>query len=220
MKTEIISARCVDSANAGFIALKNKRCFNMGFSVNMDWSEELKNPDKWVNHGRNALESACKHKDQCGDDTNIRYSRYCERCGVGEDDAEPMMNYAYPLHSLPDEDKILKVVKETCLTVMENEDTGNCFLVLCGGGMDLSQDIAYAYLLVEGRVPYELAINVCTQPDISQGGIEYRRTMRACKEEIAHARDSAENSIKRIDEGIKKSLEKKKAGKEAKGKVN
>jgi len=110
----------------------------MGYSVNIDWLEEFKNPDKWINHGRNALENACKHTDQCGDgeETNVRYSRYCEKCGVCEDSAEPMMNYAYPLHYLPDEDKILKVVQETNLTVMENDENGDCFLVLCGGGRE------------------------------------------------------------------------------------
>jgi len=194
----------------------------MGYSVNIDWLEEFKNPDKWINHGRNALENACKHTDQCGDgeETNIRYSRYCEKCGVCEDSAEPMMNYAYPLHSLPDEDKILKVVQETCLTVMENDENGDCFLVLCGGGMDLSQDIGCAYLLAEGRIPYELAINICTQPDISQYGIAFRRVMRACKSEIEHARDSAQYSIKRIDEGVLVSLEKEKARKKAKSEGN
>jgi len=70
---------------------------------------------------------------------------------------------------LPDEDKILEIVKKTCLTVMENQDTGEYFLVLCGGGMDLSQSIAYAYLLAGQRIPDELAFEVCTQPCLSVG---------------------------------------------------
>jgi len=66
----------------------------------------------------------------------------------------------------------------------------------------------------------ELAINICTQPDISQYGIAFRRVMRACKSEIEHARDSAQYSIKRIDEGVLVSLEKEKARKKAKSEGN
>jgi hypothetical protein len=86
-----------------------------------------------------------------------------------EDSCKPMMNYGYPLSFLPDDQKILKVVKDTCLTVMENQDTGDSFLVLCGGGMDLSQSIANAYLLAGERIPDELAFEVCTQPCFSVG---------------------------------------------------
>ena len=62
------------------------------------------------------------------------------------------MNYIYPVYTKEySEERILRVVKETNLTLVEEEATGELFLTLCGGGMDLSQDIALAYyILAEG----------------------------------------------------------------------
>jgi hypothetical protein len=171
----------------------------------LDWHDEFsRHPDKWLNHGRRVAQESCMHKtqDKDGDkdnrETNMRYSGYCEQCGFSEDDCEPMMNYGYPLRYLPDENKILRIVKETCLTVMENQNTGEYFLVLCGGGMDLSQSIAYAYFLAGERIPDELAFEVCTQPCLSIGEKEYLIIMRECRKELADTRRRALQRIKQI----------------------
>lgn len=175
----------------------------------IDWHDEFReNPDRWINHGRNIAEESCRHKTQDNDsnkanrETNMRYSGYCEQCGFSEDDCEPMMNYGYPLCCLPDEDSILKIVKETCLTVMENSDKGEYFLVLCGGGMNLSQSIAHAYLLAEHRIPDELAFKVCTQPCLSVGKKAYFEIMRQCKGELKDIRRRALRRIKKIDKEV------------------
>ncbi|HBG60700.1 MAG: hypothetical protein A2Y10_13130 [Planctomycetes bacterium GWF2_41_51] len=177
----------------------------------IDWYDEFKeSPDKWINHGRQIAEDSCRHKTQDNDsneanrETNMRYSGYCEQCGFSEDDCDPIINYSYPLYGLPDDEKILRVVKETCLTVMENQDTGEVFLALCGGGMDLSQSIAYAYILAGQRIPDEMALGVCTQPCLSLGIKEYKQTMAQCKENLADMRRRGLEKIKRIQAALDK----------------
>jgi hypothetical protein len=183
----------------------NYKNFNMDTSHFIDWHDEFRqHPDRWLNHGRRVAEDSCTHKTQDnGSETNMRYCGWCEECDFYEDSCEPMMNYGYPLCFLPEDKKILQIVKGTCLTVMENDDTGECFLVLCGGGMDLSQSIAYAYLLAGERIPDELAFEVCTQPCLSVGKKEYLQVMRECKKELIDLRRRALGRIKQITTALK-----------------
>lgn len=171
----------------------------------IDWQDEYKqHSDRWLNHGRRVAESSCRHKTQNKDkdesETNMLYSGWCEECDLYEDSCEPMMNYGYLLYGLPDGEKVLNIIKETCLTVMENDETGQCFLVLCGGGMDLSQSIAYAYLLAGQRIPDELVFEVSAQPCLSVNKKAYFQVMRACKAELEGVRQRALGRIKQIDE--------------------
>lgn len=174
----------------------------MGYATRIDWYEEQKSDryyDKWVNHGRNIAGSSCKHKDHDSSkqNTNMEYSGYCEKCGYSEDSCIPMMNFIYPLVLTDfDEDKIKKVIKHTNCTVMENTETGEWFLTLCGGGMDLSQDIALAYHLLERWIPYDLAREVCTQKELSVGGKNWNVLKKAMLESLKLYRDRAEEKIK------------------------
>lgn len=176
----------------------------------IDWHDEYKNyPDRWLNHGRRVAVDNCTHKTQDSDsmerkETNMQYSGWCDECGFYEDSCEPMMNYGYPLYGLPDDDRILLIVQRTCLTVMEKYDTGEYFLVLCGGGMDLSQSIAHAYLLSGQRIPDELVFEVCTQPCLSIGKTEYVETMQACIEELENIRQRTFWRVKSIKNALKK----------------
>jgi hypothetical protein len=147
------------------------------YAVNIDWHEEFKNNfDKWENVGRHTIEDSCTHKTQDKDsdennrEPNVRYSGYCEECEISEDDCQPMMNYAYPLHHCLNDEEIVKIVKNTCLTVMHNTETGNYFLVLCGGGMDLSQQIGLAYIFAEHWIPEDLIGEISIQKGLSVGG--------------------------------------------------
>jgi hypothetical protein len=93
--------------------------------------------------------------------------------------AIPMMNYLYPLELTDfEESKILEVVKKTNCSVLENKDSGEWFLVLCGGGMDLSQDIALAYQILETWIPQEFLREVNKQPCLSLGGKNYKKLAR------------------------------------------
>jgi len=181
----------------------------MSFSQYIDWGTELnQNFEKWENLGRQAIEEACHHKAEGNpNETAMRYSGYCDKCGHSEDSAEPMMNYGYPLETKPDQDKIIKVVNRTNCTVMCNTETDKHFIVLTGGGMDLSQDIALAYVILEKWIPFDLAIQVCTQPHLSVGSKDFRKMMRTVIESINNDIGHGKRQIQKAKESIKKSLQ-------------
>ncbi len=150
----------------------------MGYSIYQDMQEVNENPDKWVNHGREALRESCKHKQ-------LEEENYCDKCDISEDSAIPMMNYLYPLELKDFEDsKLLKVVKETNCTILENTETGEWFLCLCGGGMDLSQDIALSYQILETWIPQDLLREVCKQPLLSLGSKNYKKLARGIMKQL------------------------------------
>ena len=170
----------------------------MVYAIKIDWQEEWKIPDKWDNVGRRLLEDNCKHKDQDnGKETNMRYAGYCEKCEVGEDTSTPMMNFGFPLETTPENEKVLEVVKRTNCTVMCNTETDEFFLVLCGGGMDLSQDIALSYHILERWIPYDLAVSVCTQKDLSLHGKDWEVLKKAMQESLQHYVTSAQGYLLR-----------------------
>lgn len=160
------------------------------YSVNVDWMEEFtNNPEKWENLGRTELENACSHKTQDeGTDAeiNMAYSGYCEECDVCEGSAIPMMSYAYPLEFEPTTKQILKVVKNTCLTIMYNSDSDEYFLALCGGGMGLSQEIGLAYIYTDGRMPINLIRDISKQKGLNLDGEEWKelrsQIIKQCKQ--------------------------------------
>jgi hypothetical protein len=171
----------------------------------INWHDEFqKNYEKWDNCGRRAIEENCNHKTQSSSDTNMRYSGYCDECGHGEDSGEPMMNFGYPLEREPDDEKILKVVNETNCTVMHNTDTDEYFLALTGGGMDLSQDIALAYHILEKWIPFELAIRVCTQKELSVGGKNWDILKQAMINSLDNEMENAMRKLEIWKEGDKK----------------
>lgn len=154
----------------------------MGYSIYQDMQEVWNNPEEWINHGRDILLASCKHKK------GVEGEGWCEKCDIGEEAATPMMNYIYPLElSDFEESKILKVVKETNCTILEKESTGQWFIALCGGGMDLSQDIGYSFVILETWLPSDLLREVCKQPLFSLGRKQYRilakSVIKQCKME-------------------------------------
>ena len=177
----------------------------MGFSINFDWSEELngENFDKWENLGRQFAEESCTHKTQdngSDKETNMRYSGWCEECGYYEDSCKPMMNYAYPLEIEPNEEAIRKTIENTNSTVMYNNHTNEHFLVLCGGGMNLSQDIALAYIYCQKWIPEELLNNVCNQKGLSVGGENWKFLRSEMISQFKHKIGMAERYLKEWEE--------------------
>jgi hypothetical protein len=159
----------------------------MGFAIYQDMTEVYNNPDKWINHGRYALEENCKHHEKGQIENNISYSGYCEKCEVSEDSAIPMMNYLYPLElDNFEKDKVLKIVNGTNCTILENTETKEYFLALCGGGMNLSQDIAYAYFIAERWIPTDLLNEVAIQPCLSLGKKKYKILAREIIRQLRH----------------------------------
>jgi len=83
------------------------------------------------------------------------------------------------------------------------KETDKYFLALCGGGMDLSQNIGLAYLLTDGRIPYALAIQISTQPNLNYGKENYTKVMGGCISAIGESIQNAEFRLKRINESLK-----------------
>lgn len=119
------------------------------------------------------------------------------------DNQNPMMLYAYPLNGCPDTEKIIELCRKTNCTVMMKKDTEEYFLALCGGGMDLSQDIALAYMIAQNWIPSALAYNVCTQPNLSVHGKDWLDVANRCKKELKFDIDNARVKIKEWNEAIK-----------------
>jgi len=132
-----------------------------------------------------------------------------ERYAQEQADANfPMMLYAYPLYEKIDEDKIKEICLETSCTVVENNDTGDWYLALCGGGMDLSQSIALAYIIAQGWIPSSLANNVSTQYGLNFSGEKYFKVMNGIKKSLQNEIDSFSSKIKDIDEAIQRAEKK------------
>lgn len=170
----------------------------MVYSIDVDWSNYLE--DGWENIGRSILEESCTHKTQDQNskeeykETNVKYSGYCEECEISEDDAQPMINYAYPLVTTPSDEDVLRVVKNTCLTVMEKDE--DYYLALCGGGMDLSQQIGLAYILIERWIPVELLSEISKQKGLSVSGEDWKLLRSSIIEQLKMEGERMQNRLK------------------------
>ena len=123
----------------------------------------------------------------------------------------PMMNYVYPLErcsELPPE-KILEVCKETNCTVVYNNNDDKYYLALTGCGMDLSQDIAYVYMIADGCIHWDMLNDVCIQPALSISMEKYKVLMTELKRQLKIKADNCQARIKEINEVMKTIKEKK-----------
>ena len=164
----------------------------METSIYFDWWKNYDNNGnvKYENLGRMYLEGKCKHKE------GVSYSGYCEKCDISEDTGIPIYNYLYPLqYNDYSEGLILKVVRETNLTVVQDTDTNDMFLSLCGCGMDLSQDIAKAYLILNNdyynKIPIDILKGMSLQSELSISLKDFIKVTRIAKKEI-------KNEIKKL----------------------
>lgn len=177
----------------------------MGYSIYED-IDEVNQGEDWTNVGRDILYSSCKHKD------GMQKKGYCEKCDISEDSAIPIMNYIYPLELTDFSDnKILKVVKETNCTIIRKDTTDEMFLALCGGGMDLSQDIAYSFVVLETWIPADLLREVNKQPLLSLGSKKYKFLARAIIKQLKIESDRNNQRAKEWKERLKNLKEQEKA---------
>ena len=123
------------------------------YAINVDWTD-----DKWEFVGRQFEEA--KNEE------------------IEADAFYPMMNYAYELRSEPSEEKIKEIHEKTNLTVVKDSEEEIFYLALTGGGMDLSQDIALAYIIAEGWLPVSLLRNVSTQKGLSISTSDFEKILK------------------------------------------
>lgn len=136
-------------------------------AIDFDWSENMDE------NGESRFNLDCPntdHHEKYGNGWETQYEatedlngEKCEAyqgCPCCEDDSgylAPMMNYLYPLdyQGLVTQEIQIELAQTNCMLVEENS-TGNYFLVLNGGGMDLSPSIAYAYFKAQKWLPLDL----------------------------------------------------------------
>jgi hypothetical protein len=192
----------------------------METAIQFDWSSNWSDDgrEKYRNLGREVLLDSCNHKPHASEND------YCEECGISEDSAVPMMNYLYPVYNRYggySDARILKVVKETNCTLVEDNESGELFLTLCAGGMDLSQDIALAYyLLGDGpynMIPVDVLRSMCLQPELSIGLKEFVTVTRQGIKEIKNDISNLQWKLKEMKQANKRARESLKAKRDKNG---
>jgi len=181
----------------------------MGFSITVDWQNYY---DKgWENIGRQTMEghfteNPKEYADWYGMDLKEVKEKIKIDGGVEleGDDFEPMMNYAYPLEVEPDSEAIAKVCSNTNCTVMYNTEEDTYYLALTGGGMDLSQDIALAYIYTDKWIPVDLIQSVCTQPALSVSMEKWKLLKKEIIKQIGNTKGHLDFKMKEWEDAEKR----------------
>ena len=138
-------------------------------SIFKDWSE----CEGWENETQRVLREILE------DTENPKFKEVAERLEVLDNGKlvdyyeerinayDPMMNYAHLLETTPSDEDILKVALKTNCSVMYDSEEDKHYIALNGGGMDLSQDIALGYVILEKWIPEDFINSVCSQKGLS-----------------------------------------------------
>lgn len=128
----------------------------MALSISVDWSEASE---------RERFDLNCPNQDfheknGYGWENKLDKKNF-DGCPCCEDDngyVSPMMNYVYPLDysGMVTQEKQIEIATETNCILIEETNTGDWFLALTGGGMDLSFSIAHAYMIAQKWLPKDL----------------------------------------------------------------
>lgn len=156
-------------------------------SMHVDWASEYCN-DTWEFVGRHVLE---EEKGLWSADNPE---------GISEDDGYPIYNYAYPLFSDSIENKlILRVCEETNCTIVCDTKDDSYYLALTGCGMDLSQDIALAYMIVDGCIDWDFLESVYISGPLSVSKSNYIKILKELERQFdvsIHNHKSRLNQVK------------------------
>ena len=169
-------------------------------AIYVDWMKEFSG-EAWEFAGRRVLEET---RGEWSDDNPE---------GISEDTGYPIYNYAYPLykHRIDDE-VILRVCEETNCTVVYHKDEGKYYLALTGCGMDYSQDIALADLIVDGCIDWDMLDDVYISGPLSVGKENYLKLLR----ELDRQTKIALGNLKQRRKEIKDKLREHSRGKRSK----
>lgn len=86
-------------------------------------------------------------------DEKAQWARDSEDFYSLQDGYYPIMNYVHVLQHKPTEEDILDIAKNARNMVVIQDEHENYLLGLSGGGMDFSEEIAYAYMVIDREVP-------------------------------------------------------------------
>ncbi len=160
-------------------------------SMHVDWSKEF-GGSTYEFVGRRVME---EKKGEWSEENHD---------GLSGDDEMPMMNYAYPIfNDSPTDKEIFKVCDNTNCTVVYNTDKDCYYLALTGGGMDLSQDIAYAYMLIDGCIDWDMLNEVYKSGPLSQGKSVYLKIMKELKRQYKTKIDNYTRDLQTVKDKIK-----------------
>ena len=160
----------------------------------VDWWEAFKG-DEWDCLGRHVME---EKKGEWAEDNPE---------GLEGDDYIPIYNFAYPLGlSSLDENKTIRICTETNCTVIYNEDEDTLYLALCGCGMNLSQDIALAYMIAYsygeeeyGRIPEHMLFDVYKSGALSVSQEKLERIREKLAEGFESLKRSCEQELENLN---------------------
>ena len=161
-------------------------------SVFVDWHKEY-NSDRWDFVGRSTL---LNHRGEWSENNQD---------GVDADDGYPIYNFAYPLFkSDVSEEEILAVCEKTNCTVVLNNQDDKYYLSLTGCGMDMSQDIALAYMIVDGCIDWDFLEDVYIEGPFSVSRENYHKILAELKRQLSISIDSQKTKLDRVIELSKK----------------
>ena len=131
---------------------------------------------------------------------------YCDKCEYYPEDKrqdnKPTMNFAYPLFSEPDEEKIAKVCEETGCTVVYNLQDDNYYLALTGGGMDMSQSIALAYIIADGCIDWDFIENVYISGAFSVSEKDYQIILKELERQFSISISNQTQKLKEVQDKL------------------
>ncbi len=133
--------------------------------------------------------------------------------GIEEDDYMPIYNFAYPLHvNSIDEDKIIRICEETNCTVVKNTEEDKLYLALCGCGMDMSQDIALAYMIANayegeyGRIPEHMLFDVYKSNALSVSQKKYEQIVKGLIKGFENLIQCCESELENLKTPLKQKI--------------
>ena len=97
--------------------------------------------------------------DKLDDEEKIEYVRNSEAFYELAEGYYPIISYIHVLQSEPIWEDVLKVYKNAPNIVLLKDDMDNCYIGMTGAGMDFSEEIAYAYMVVDRCVPSGFTID-------------------------------------------------------------
>ena len=153
--------------------------------------EKAKDFDRWENETTRVLREILENPK------HPKFKKVAERLEVLNDEGklvdyyeenidgyEPIYNYIHILETTnQDEDLILEVaLKTNCCVLYDSEEEKN-YIALTGCGMDMSQDIGLAYLILERWIPEDFINKISTQKGLTQEGEDWKKLRNAIIEQ-------------------------------------
>ncbi len=119
-------------------------------------------------------------------------SARCHECEEGF--VYPMMNYAYPVNcDFTEENR--RIALDCGLFLFEMPDSGDVYMSLMGGGMDLSPNILLAYLRLKGCIPLDWAMEFRQDYRANITEEQHQEIAAACRETVRNQLYHIQNKL-------------------------